>query len=95
MSFVYRGRNKSFAEVDLKSRVEKRVRPTCPPRALSLDNLDAKEPPHEGMMMDELSRKSDIATNTLGLMSGDKTDMNSMEYLEYRLTFRYRSEVLL
>ena len=91
MSFVYRGRNKSFAEVDLKSRVEKRV---PPPRALSLDNLDAKEPPHDGMMMYEMSRKSDIATNTLGL-SSDNGDMNSLEYLEYRLAFRYRSEVLL
>lgn len=90
MSFVYRGRNKSFAEVDLKSRVEKRV----PPRALSLDNLDAKDPIHDGLMMNDLSRKSDIATNTLSL-SGDNGDRNSLEYLEYRLAFRYRSEVLL
>ena len=91
MSFVYRGRNKSFADVDLRSRVE--TRPCLQSKALSVDNIDGKEPLHDGIRMNEISRRSDMATNTLGL--ADNGDMNSLEYLEYRLTFRYRSEVLL
>ena len=83
MSFVYRGRSKSFAEVDLKSRVA-RV-PTCP--EIPLNNT---------IMTESLENKIDTATNTR-LVPGENIcdNMNSLEFLDYSLTFRYRSEVLL